>query len=137
MFRFFADAANLEVITPPDLHFHILTPPPIDMRPSALIRYRLRLMGFGFGWLTRISQWDPPNGFVDEQLEGPYRTWVHSHRFTDVPGGTLMEDEVTWSLPLFPLGEIAAPIVGSQVRRIFAYRAVAIQRTLGIEGGAA
>lgn len=134
VFPFFADAANLEVITPSELRFEILTPPPIDMRPGALIRYRLRLMGVRFGWLTRITHWDPPHEFIDEQLEGPYRTWVHRHRFTEVPEGTLIHDDVTYSLPLFPFGELAAPIVNLQVRRIFAYRAGAIRRALGLEG---
>lgn len=130
VFTFFADAANLEVITPPELQFHILTPAPIDMRAGALIRYQLRLVGVRFGWLTRIAHWDPPNEFVDEQLEGPYRTWVHRHRFTDTPGGTLIDDDVTYTLPLFPLGEIAAPLVGLQVKRIFDYRTGAIRRAL-------
>ena len=130
VFSFFADAANLEVITPPELQFRILTPPPIDMQPGTLIRYRLRLMGVPFSWLTRINVWNPPHEFVDEQLQGPYRTWVHRHRFMEVPGGTRVEDEVTYSLPLYPAGEVVAPIVAWQVRRIFSYRAGAIRRAL-------
>lgn len=133
VFPFFADAANLEVITPPELRFEILTPPPIEMGQGTLIRYQLRLMSVRFGWLTRIALWDPPNEFVDEQLKGPYKTWVHRHRFTEVPGGTLIQDDVEYALRLFPFGEIASPIVNLQVRRIFAYRTGAIRRALGVD----
>ena len=45
VFEFFADASNLEVITPPWLKFSVATPTPIEMRPGALIDYRLRFRG--------------------------------------------------------------------------------------------
>jgi ligand-binding SRPBCC domain-containing protein len=130
VFTFFADAANLQVITPPELSFRILPPLPVAMAEGALIRYRLRLMGVPFEWLTRIALWRPPHEFVDEQLKGPYRQWIHRHVFTDVPGGTRIDDEVRYALPLYPFGEVAAPVVALQVRRIFEYRTGAIHRAL-------
>lgn len=121
-FAFFAAAENLERITPPELNFRILTPLPIRMGTGALIEYQLRLFAVPFRWSTRISHWHPGVAFVDEQLAGPYAKWVHTHRFQDAEGGTLVSDEVRYRLPLFPLGEVAYPLVRFQLKRIFDYR---------------
>lgn len=131
VFDFFAAAENLERITPPELNFQIRSPLPIRMEAGALIEYRLRLFGLPFRWRTRISQWDPGVSFVDEQLEGPYALWEHTHRFRDAVGGTLVSDEVRYRLPFFPFGEIAYPLVRLQLRRIFSFRARRLRELLG------
>ena len=130
VFPFFAAADNLERITPPELRFRITTPLPLEMKEGTLIRYRLRLHGIPFDWLTRITRWNPPHEFVDEQLRGPYRQWIHRHTFEDRGDHTHMQDVVDYALPFYPLGEIAAPFVAAQVQRIFDYRTSAIERLL-------
>jgi hypothetical protein len=123
VFAFFADAANLERITPPSLRFRIRTPLPIAMAAGAIIDYRISLFGIGFGWRTLIELFDPDNGFVDLQLQGPYRFWRHEHRFVDCPDGTLMRDRVEYEVPFGPLGGIARGLfIRRQLDWIFDYR---------------
>ena len=123
VFAFFADAGNLEAITPPWLHFHIVTPQPIAMRQGALIDYHLRLRGLPLTWKTKITAWDPPHRFVDEQLRGPYRLWVHEHVFEEDGDGTVVEDHVHYAVPFGPLGYLADRLlVARDLRAIFGYR---------------
>lgn len=131
VFAFYCDASNLGRITPPELDFQLLTPLPIAMRQGALIDYRLQLFGVPFRWTTEIGEWSPPDGFVDRQKAGPYRSWVHRHTFSDTAeGGTLIADEVRYRLPLLPIGEAALPLVRAELERIFAYRQKAIREIL-------
>jgi ligand-binding SRPBCC domain-containing protein len=133
VFAFFANAENLERITPPELAFHVLTSTPIDIREGAIIDYRLRLFGVPFHWRTRIVEWQPNDHFVDEQIRGPYRSWRHRHTFVECEEGTRMTDRVEYRLPLQPAGAIALPLVRRQLDRIFRYRASAIRQLLGDE----
>lgn len=130
VFAFFADAFNLEAITPPWLQFAVMTPRPITMQAGATIRYRLRLHGIPLSWLTEITCWEPPFRFVDEQRRGPYRLWVHTHTFREERGGTLCSDEVNYAVPGGSL--VNALFVRREVRAIFAYRQEAIRREFAL-----
>lgn len=127
VFPFFADAGNLELITPPELGFDIQTPQPIPMHKGTLIDYTLSMRGIPIKWKTEITEWDPPNGFVDEQIRGPYSQWIHTHRFNAIsPDSTLIEDEVKYRLPFEPFGDLAHFLVERELTRIFEYRRNAV-----------
>ena len=135
VFPFFADARNLEQLTPPWLHFQILTPTPIEMRVGTLIDYRIKIRRIPVRWRTEISAWEPPYRFVDEQLRGPYHTWHHEHTFTAVDGGTEIRDVVHYR----PRGGPLAPMIDrwfveGDVTRIFEYRQEQLARHYGVEG---
>lgn len=124
VFAFFSSPGNLPALTPPGLAFEMIDDRAIGMRRAAVIDYRIRVAGIALRWRTMIEQWRPDEGFVDSQLEGPYRSWWHEHRFHDHGSGTVMEDLVYFSPPLGGLGRL---LVEDRLRRIFAYRRAAIR----------
>ena len=141
VFPFFADAANLEAITPPWLNFEIASALPISMREGAIIEYRLRLRGIGIAWKTRIDAYDPPRMFIDVQTAGPYRLWRHTHLFHEIgplgdrPAGTLVRDRVEYLLPRLPPGVYGAVhrlLVRPELERIFRHRQARIIELMSV-----
>jgi len=131
VFDFFADAGNLERITPTELNFKIISPQPIDIRKGALIEYQLKLRGLPLTWKTEISVWNPPFEFVDRALKSPYRQWIHRHTFTEIEKNkTLIEDEVRYRLPLEPFGDLAHFFVRKELNYIFDFRQKAVAEIL-------
>ncbi|MGQ0628264.1 MAG: SRPBCC family protein [Phycisphaerales bacterium] len=124
VFAFFADAGNLEAVTPSSLRFLILTPRPIPMHAGAIIDYRLTLSGIRFHWKTLINEWTPPRRFVDTQARGPYRLWHHTHTFDPVEGGTLVRDRVRYAVPLGR--PVQRWIVRPKIDAIFRFRQRAV-----------
>ncbi len=120
VFEFFSTAETLNLITPPWVHFSILTPLPIEMKLGALIEYRIRLRGIPLRWVSEITDWDPPFRFQDTQISGPYSLWVHSHVFEETAEGTLVTDDVSYRVP--GGAWVNRLYVAPELRRIFAYR---------------
>lgn len=132
VFAFFSEARNLESLTPAWLRFEVLTPEPIEMRTGTAIEYRIRLHGLPIRWLSRIDAWEPDRRFVDRQVRGPYSLWHHLHEFEPRPEGTLMRDDVSYSLPLGPLGRFAhSAFVRRDLQRVFDFRRAAVAELLG------
>jgi uncharacterized protein (TIGR01777 family) len=123
VFEFFSRPENLSRVTPPALGFQILTPSPIVMKEGALIDYQIHLLGVPVRWRSLITAYEPPHRFVDQQLNGPYSFWHHTHEFEEVPEGTLVRDTVRYSLPLGALGDlVAGRFVAGDLEEIFRYR---------------
>jgi ligand-binding SRPBCC domain-containing protein len=131
VFGFFAQAHNLEKITPSWLRFEVRGTEPARMGEGTRIHYRLRLHGVPLRWTSRIEEWDPGRAFVDRQLRGPYRLWHHRHTFAADGDGTIVADEVHYALPLGRIGELGhALFVRRDLERIFDYRQAAVRRLL-------
>jgi ligand-binding SRPBCC domain-containing protein len=131
VFACFSDPSNLEDLTPPFLHFRILTPLPIAMAAGAQPDYALSLFGLPMRWHTRITDWHPGRRFVDEQESGPFALWRHTHRFEARGTSTLVRDFVDYSEPLGPLGAVAhALFIRRTLDRIFDFRRDAMRRLM-------
>lgn len=120
VFAFFADARNLQTITPSWLRFEIKTPGEIEMKPGTRIDYKLRVHGIPLSWVSEITIWEPPHRFVDEQRKGPYLLWIHEHRFSEKDGLTLAADKVRYAVPGGAL--IHKLFVERDIKNIFEYR---------------
>jgi ligand-binding SRPBCC domain-containing protein len=132
VFDLFADARNLEAITPPLLHFEVVTPGEIEMRVGTLIQYRLRLHGIPLSWLTSIQAWDPPHRFIDQQIRGPFALWHHTHElFPSGADGTRMRDTVRYAIGFGPAGELARRLlVTRDLDAIFDFRMRKVEELL-------
>ncbi len=129
VFPFFAAARNLEVLTPRWLAFEVLAGSPPAMAEGVLIDYRLKLRGMPIRWQSEITKWQPPNMFVDEQRRGPYRRWIHEHRFLEADGKTLAEDFVRYAVPGGWLADRL--FVRRDLSKIFRYRRDKLQTIFG------
>ena len=138
VFAPFADARNLQAITPPWLHFRIVSDPDVALGEGSIIEYWLRLHGMPIRWRTVIETWDAPHRFTDVQVRGPFALWYHTHTFEAVPGGTLARDVVRYRVGFGPFGELAHRlIVRRDLERIFDYRQTAVPKLLDARGEAA
>lgn len=130
VFAFFSDAQNLDLITPPWVHFRTVTPGPMEMHLGTLIDYKLCIHGFPVRWRSEITAWEPPARFVDEQVRGPYRLWIHEHTFAERDGSTLVCDRVQYAVPF---DWLAHPLlVRRDVERIFRYRNDMLRRRFAV-----
>jgi ligand-binding SRPBCC domain-containing protein len=135
VFAFFGDAGNLQALTPPWLHFQILTPLPLSMHPGALLEYRIRVHGIPVRWRTEITAWEPPFRFVDEQRRGPYRLWVHEHTFQEIEHGGAPMTEVTDRVRYQVVPILNRLLVARDLRVIFTFRSETLLRLFGGRSG--
>jgi ligand-binding SRPBCC domain-containing protein len=129
VFSFFEDPRNLETITPPWLHFTVLSSSDERVRLGTEIGYSLRWQVFPMRWESRISEYERDVMFADEMTRGPYARWYHRHLFREVPEGVEMVDVVEYRLPHGPLGRLVhGAVVRRQLESIFDYRRDVISR---------
>lgn len=76
-----------------------------------------------FRWHARHVANKPGIVFQDIQERGPFARWTHTHRFSDIDNGALLEDRIDYTLPGQPLlPACATSLVDHTLQRVFRYR---------------
>ena len=158
VFAFFANPANLPHLMPKWQQGRVessrlIAPLSRPLAPDPTLRYQSPAAGIGsemvisfrpihgvpfrIGWLARITDFAWNSHFCDEQIKGPFAEWKHFHRIEsesqDNVTGTRISDEVEYTLPLGPLGDLGnALFVRRGMQKAFVYRQRELERILPI-----
>ena len=126
--------ANLDLITPEDLEFKIVSPVPQEMFNGLIIEYRIKIPWFGERlWIAEIKHIREMHSFVDEQRLGPYTLWYHYHQIDTEEGRTKLIDRVYYEVPHGILGKIIHFFfIRKTINRIFDYRKEKLEELLTI-----
>lgn len=90
---------------------------------GSTVTWRARHFGVPIRMRSIVFDIDPPHGFSDRQISGPFRSFEHEHVFVEHPEGTLMRDSIAFRSPFGPLGRLVdALVLGSYMRRLISER---------------
>ena len=127
--------ANLDLITPHDLKFKIVSPVPQVMFNGLIIEYRIRIPWFGVHtWIAEIKHIRETHSFVDEQRLGPYTFWYHYHQIDAEESRIKLIDKVYYKVPFGIFGQIIHFFfIRKTLKRIFDYRKEKLAELLTIK----
>jgi hypothetical protein len=131
LFRFHERPDAILLLTPQDGSAKVVSAAPsLEVGAEAVIS--MRLIGpIRKRWVARHTVYEPPVRFVDEQIEGPFKSWVHEHRIEATATGAALVDTIDYELPLGPLGRIAdAVMVRRTLQKAFDARHEVTRREL-------
>jgi ligand-binding SRPBCC domain-containing protein len=122
VWSFHSEVSGLEALTPGFMHLDVeeVVGPDGDRDPGVLeagTAITMSMRPFGVGprqrWVSRITDREESAGagmFRDVMEGGPFRRWVHTHRFFADGDETIVSDRVSYRLPFGPLGDAAGPV---------------------------
>lgn len=75
-------------------------------------------------WVAVLGDYIEGTQFVDEQVQGPFTRWVHTHQMLPETGeSSLLKDHIDYRPPLGPLGgALAGGYLERRLERVFAFR---------------
>jgi len=131
--NFLKNPENLNVITPADLNFLIISSVPEDIFEGLIIEYQISIPIVGTQrWVAEIKHIREKKSFVDEQRIGPYAFWYHYHEIIASPHGVKLIDRVYYKVPYGIFGHLLHRLfIKKTLNRIFDYRYIKIREILG------
>jgi ligand-binding SRPBCC domain-containing protein len=122
VFDFFCRPANFIQVMPPELHLRFVEGP-------ELLELGARFVVQGKRWgvpqriVSEVTVFEPEVRFIDEQREGPFRKWIHTHRFEASGGTTRVQDVIDYEPPGGLLGMmVTANMIERDLKWVFEYR---------------
>jgi ligand-binding SRPBCC domain-containing protein len=120
VFAFHERPDALARLVPPWEHLEVVQPP-ASLKPGTRVLLRMHLGPLKLLWEAEHTLYEPGVLFQDRMVRGPFKSWLHTHRFLPADkGACLLRDEVEFQLPLWMLP--GTPVVLSRLRRMFNYR---------------
>ena len=128
VFAFHESPGALEKLTPPWEAFQVIAGGD-SIKPGSRVSIRMSMGPFPVVWIAEHTEYEPPHLFADCQVQGPFTSWYHRHRFLDDgQGGTLMRDEITFQPPLGAIGRVLGGwFLRRKLEKTFSYRHEAVR----------
>ena len=71
-----------------------------------LVIFEQKYFGMRQRLTVEVVEFEWPKYFVDEMVDGWFRSFKHMHEFTKQNGGTLIRDTIVWTSPFWVLGKV-------------------------------
>ncbi len=122
-FTLFRRPAERLRLAPPELHLR-LEEGPNELRLGSRLTVRGRRWGVTQRMVSEITAFEEGARIVEEQRQGPFRSWKHTQRFApSVNGGVCLTDGIEYEPPGGVLGRLAtAETIQRELERAFAFR---------------
>src|SRR5438132_1083397 len=131
VFAFLCNPANLSQVTPPDLNMRLVEAP-AQLALGAQIVLQTRRWGFAQRIVSKVTAFETNRLLADEQIEGPFKKWIHTHLLEEAAGGTRMTDRIEFEAPGGLLGLVfTQDAIEGELQELFEYRTQKFEELFG------
>lgn len=130
VWRFLCRPANVVCVSPPELHIRLLEGPD-ELELGARFVVQVRRFGISQRVVSEVTRYEPGVLFTDEQIQGPFGKFAHTHVLEEHNGGTRMTDRIEYEAPGGILGLVlTAGRIENDLKWMFEYRTQKMKETL-------